>query len=323
MRDVSSENLINSTYPARKVFQRPTLAEIVQAHGNLTETNTYFYGSCPGCGGIDRFTVRKADAIINCRGCQPGGTNPKAFQKIIQNLPLGQRPLAKAKTTLKSISNPARSGPLPTNKAEYLFNRGQPIAGSPAQDYLASRGISLSTPNLRYLFNAIHGDFKQRLPALLVRFDHTISGELTAVQKIFFLIKEKQKRKRFTGSPKHCGVLVSGNQTNETIVVTEGLEDALSIAQVVQDKMNIAIWATGGDMGLKHFIPPQTARNILIAADNDQAGIAAAKSLGARVRDLRLFTKIVAPTKPGTDWNDLLISGDNHQIINKVNKINS
>ena len=321
MRDLSPQNLINSTYPVRKVLPRPTLNEIVEAHGNLTETNTYFYGSCPGCGGIDRFTVRKSDAIINCRGCQPGRANPKAFQKIIQNLPLGQRPLVSTQTARKSLNYPAGSGAPSIDKAKYLFNKGQPITATPAQDYLVSRGISLSTPSLRYLFNAIHGDFKQRLPALVVRFDHTISGELTAVQKIFFTIDDKQKRKRCTGSPKHCGALVSGSRTNDTIVVTEGLEDALSIAQVVQDKMNIAIWATGGDKGLQDFVPPQTARNILVAADNDQAGIVAAKSLASRVHNLGLFTKIVAPTQLGADWNDLLISGDNHQVFNKINKI--
>ena len=104
---------------------------------------------------------------------------------------------------------------------------------------------------------------------------------------------------------------MAGNLTDKTIIITEGVEDALSIMHVVK---NVAVWASGGGHNLENFvIPPQTAA-ILIAADADQIGLNAAQKLAQRIQNGGLKVRIIHPTKQQGDWNDLLIAGQNNLI---------
>ena len=61
---------------ARAVISKASQADIVAAHGNLTRKGTEYVGSCPSCGGTDRFWVTSKGSI-GCRGCNPSRDNRK------------------------------------------------------------------------------------------------------------------------------------------------------------------------------------------------------------------------------------------------------
>ena len=293
--------------------QKPkfTCSEIINLHQNLKPEGQYFVGPCPNCGGTDRFTVHKETGQFNCRNCKPGGKtieSRRAFQAIIEKF---VAPTTQSMPSSPSNQNhdliPNSGKPTAQERAQRLFNLGQPINGTYAQQWLAKqRAITVGSTKLRYHPAIYQKDLHGHYPCLLVQFDHCETGKLTAVQRIFFTLKEKKFQKRFTGSPKNGGALLMGNLNSKTIIVTEGVEDALSIMHVVN---NVAVWATGGEHNLRCFTIPRKTTAILIAADPNQAGIEAAQHLAHRAHAMKLKVRITHPLTHQGDWNDLLVSG--------------
>jgi DNA primase len=52
--------------------------------------------------------------------------------------------------------------------------------------------------------------------------------------------------------------------------------------------------------------PPPVGEVVIIAADHDEAGLAAAELTAARLEAEGRAVSIIHPLKPGTDFNDLL-----------------
>ena len=292
-----------------------TATEIADSLQNLSQEGGYFVGPCPVCGGTDRFSVHQQTAQIYCRNCKPGGKSSEerqAYHAIIKQITARARTIKPvlASQQAHQISRSAEFSP--QQRAQRLFNAGQPIKGTYAQQWLANqRHITIDSSKLRYHPAIYHKDLAGRYPCLLVRFDHCKTGELTAVQRIFFTLREKKHRKRFTGSPKNCGALLAGDLNHKTIILTEGVEDALSIIHVVN---KVAVWACGGELNLEHFVIPESASAILIAADSDQVGLRAAGKLAQRAQSTGRKVRIIQPTKHQGDWNDLLVSGQTETI---------
>jgi putative DNA primase/helicase len=94
-------------------------------------------------------------------------------------------------------------------------------------------------------------------------------------------------------------------------VIAEGIESVLSYMQLHGLP---AGWAALSAGGIKNLILPPEVRRIVIAADNDPAGIgwraavAAARRWALEGRSLR----IDMPPQPGTDWNDILRGEGRH-----------
>ena len=299
---------MNATSPNNRKF---TCNEIINLHQNLKPEGQYFVGPCPNCGGTDRFTVHKETGQFNCRICKPGGKTKesrRAFQAIIQKFAANTtQPMPPSPSNQKHDLMPNSLGFSSQQRAQRLFNVGQPINGTYAQQWLATqRAINVVSSKLRYHPAIYQNDLHGRYPCLLVRFDHCETGDLTAVQRIFFTLTEKKLRKRFTGSPKNSGALLMGSLNNKTIIVTEGVEDALSIMHVVN---NVAVWATGGEHNLSCFTIPKQTNAILIAADPNQAGLKAAQHLAHRAHAMGLKVRITNPLTHQGDWNDLLVTG--------------
>jgi DNA primase len=86
----------------------------------------------------------------------------------------------------------------------------------------------------------------------------------------------------------------------ETLVLAEGIETALTILEAT----SIPVWATLGTSGLRGIIVPQTVRTIVLAVDNDQAGIEAARDATARFIKEGRTVKQVLPPENCKDFND-------------------
>ena len=78
------------------------------------------------------------------------------------------------------------------------------------------------------------------------------------------------------------------------LAICEGIEDALS-AWIL---WNIQTWAVLGTSGMKRFVPPEDAREILILADRDDngAGQRAALELAVKLEEMKKAVRIRVPS---------------------------
>lgn len=89
------------------------------------------------------------------------------------------------------------------------------------------------------------------------------------------------------------------------LAVAEGVEDALS-AWIL---WGLPCWAVLGTSGLKGFIPPEDVQEVWILADRDEngAGQRAAVDLAQRLEDMKKAVRILVPSGPAKDINQLLM----------------
>lgn len=102
---------------------------------------------------------------------------------------------------------------------------------------------------------------------------------------------------------------IDKSSINETLgkklVIAEGIETALSIAQAT----SLPVWVALSASGMQNIIlpPSQMIEEVIIAADYDEAGIFAAERLACRLLGEGYKAKIVTPPYKGSDFNDLLL----------------
>jgi DNA primase len=89
---------------------------------------------------------------------------------------------------------------------------------------------------------------------------------------------------------------------SETLVLCEGIEDALTIQQAT----GLPCWATLGTAGLAAVLLPDTVRAVILATDNDTPGKAAAAKAAARFLNEKRQVKIAFPPASHKDFNQVL-----------------
>ena len=67
------------------------------------------------------------------------------------------------------------------------------------------------------------------------------------------------------------------------------------------------MWVAGSSTNLKTInLPRWKSLKLIIGADNDAAGIAAANHLQKRVADIEGYSAVVLPPLSGKDWNQYI-----------------
>ena len=105
----------------------------------------------------------------------------------------------------------------------------------------------------------------------------------------------------------HChkaGCAVRFGPDGRIIALAEGIETALSVSRASR----LTVWATLSTSGMKAVLlpPPPVGEVVIIAADHDEAGLAAAEVTAARLEAEGRAISVIYPPKPRTDFNDLL-----------------
>jgi putative DNA primase/helicase len=86
----------------------------------------------------------------------------------------------------------------------------------------------------------------------------------------------------------------------ETLAIAEGIETALA----VRCATGLPGWSTICADGMAQLIVPPEVRLVVICADHDPAGLAAARTLARRLLAEQRRVKILTPDTPGADWAD-------------------
>jgi putative DNA primase/helicase len=177
------------------------------------------------------------------------------------------------------------------------------------QTYLHSRGITLTSPILRFCESAPHR-LGARLPAMLAPVVNA-SGELTGVHMTYLRLDGGGKADLLKEFQRECRGLIHGgairladHNPDTALIVGEGLESTLSAMQI----FGLPGWSAVFAGGLKTVELPSAAHAIIIAADNDVSGAGQRNALAAYERWAAegRTVRIKAPPDAGDDFNDVL-----------------
>jgi putative DNA primase/helicase len=108
------------------------------------------------------------------------------------------------------------------------------------------------------------------------------------------------KPKKMFGPIKGAYVKLSPFDKAERLIVGEGIESTLSAMQIAE-LPGVATLSAAGMAAVQ--LPP--CREVIIAADNDEPGLKAAKKLASRLAHDHTV-RIAVPEFQGEDWNDVL-----------------
>ncbi len=202
--------------------------------------------------------------------------------------------------------------------AQRIVNESVPIEGTPAAVYLRSRGIALDLPHtLRFARLApprmegngvLAANGPGLLPALIAIVTDP-SGALAGLQRTYLTEDGRKAAVRATASDRKpkvkysLGNVVGGaiqlEPPSASMLVTEGLEDGLTLAQA----LGRSVWVAAGTSMMPQMAFAPVTRAIVIGADGDDAGEFAAAKAAAAFASAGLATRIMRPTRGYKDFN--------------------
>ena len=317
-----------------------SVVEVAQRHGaKLRREGRELIGACPRCGGDDRFAVWPAKNIWHCRGCGVGGDSIKLEQHLsgsrffdaVRTL-IGKGQAGRREPTPEEIAaRAAREAERRRAEAEEearnassvakILARLQPLAGTPGEAYLgAARKIDVDHWAIRQALEDVetlgwcervyfreegHELHGQRLGAIVAILTDPISGERTGgISRTYLHQGVKIGKARSLGGVGRLGIirLSPNNEVLSGLNLCEGLESALAAMAMGFCPM----WAVGSTSQLAGFPVLDGIGFLTAIADNDAAGLKAAREVCQRWANAGRRAVMKIPKRPGEDANDIL-----------------
>lgn len=217
----------------------------------------------------------------------------------------GKRPGNMARKHRKNLERePDPDAKARTEAALAIWRASQDIARSLAETYLRSRGVALSPlqglrfhPGLKHASGGVW-------PAMVALVVHGETGEALAVHRTFLARDGHGKApvdppKMMLG-PCRGGVVRLG-EPGDVLMVGEGIETCLAAMQATGKPA----WAALSTSGLRSLDLPRAIANVIVLADGDEPGEAAAQHCARRWQREGRSVRIARPPS-GMDFNDLL-----------------
>jgi putative DNA primase/helicase len=256
-------------------------------------------GPCPVCGGVDRFSINFKKQVWHCRGCGKGGdvislvqhAEGTTFAEAVASLAgeewrkLASAPRAPDRRRAEDDEGERRQH----QKARWLWGQIRPLVGSVAERYLReARGYGGPLPATLGFLEPARPEYHPSLIAAFAMPDEPEPGVLAAPKDIGSVLliglkpdgsgkADVDHPKKTIGSPAGLPIAVAPVNDLLGLAITEGLEDALSVAEAT----GLGVWAAGG----ASFMPklaaavPSYVECVTIFAHADQAGRKGARDL--------------------------------------------
>ena len=207
-------------------------------------------------------------------------------------------------TTISGTARPNDNAERSSLAARRIWDQSQAADGTQVQRYLRGRGITIPPPSSLNFHPALRHQSGNSFPGMVAAVEDR-RGKFLGILRTF-LCADGSSKASVEPQKMSLGTLGGGAvrlaaTLGEIVVLTEGIEDGLSIAQ----STGLAVWATLGTSGLRSVKLPETVREVIIAADNDEPGEKAARDAAQRFLAEGRRVKIARPSK-GKDFNDLL-----------------
>jgi putative DNA primase/helicase len=179
-----------------------------------------------------------------------------------------------------------------------------PASRTLVEIYVRSRGLVLpATPTLRFHPNLKHpsGEHWPAMVALVCDYD----GAPLAIHRTFLarngVGKASVDPQRMLLGPSRGGA-VRLAEPSKIIMVGEGIETCLAAMQAT----GLPAWAALSTSGLRALDLPKGVRDVIVLADGDDPGEAAARDCALRWKREGRRVRIARPPR-GMDFNDLLV----------------
>jgi len=243
--------------------------------------------------------------LVRCHA----GCNQQNVIAALQGLGLwsaGERyPVQLLRRPKRELSTEADSDAMSgTEAALAIWRASSPFEGTPLEAYLQSRGLNIPMPpSIRFHVGLRHpsGTVWPAMVALVTRgADHKPIG----IHRTFLARdgcgKAPLKPTKMMLGPCRGGAVRLG-QHNGLVLVGEGIETCLAVQQATCQPT----WAALSTSGLRNLDLPREAGNVIVLADGDDPGEAAAQDCAWRWKREGRRVRIARPPR-GMDFNDLL-----------------
>jgi DNA primase len=185
-----------------------------------------------------------------------------------------------------------------------LWQESRPVGGTPVATYLRSRGLDLpASPTLRFHAGLKHpsGGVWLAMVGLVTRGS---TGSPIAIHRSFLARNGDGKApvdpaKMMLGPCR--GGVVRLAEAGDVLMIGEGIETCLAVMQATGNPA----WAALSTSGLRALDLPRDVRDLIVLADGDEPGEAAAQDCARRWKREGRRVRIARPPM-GMDFNDLL-----------------
>jgi putative DNA primase/helicase len=281
-----------------------TYAELKAARRGATKVKVYI--TCPVCTpGRSRGGQRKKSMLTRDKGegligyhCHHGGIDGYVLERGE-----GRQSDYRATEERRDTSKEEREYALG------LWSEAAPIAGTPGEEWLRARGISIAdVPD--------HGGLRfhprcpanynghWRRPSVIARYTDALTGEPKGIRHRSI---EPGPYKAMTLGQRGCVVRLWPDHANNFLCVAEGAETALYAATqcVLLGRPLRPMWATGSADNMRVLPPLPDVRTLALIADNDASGMgqAAAEACAERWAKAGRDALVITRKQLG-DFND-------------------
>jgi putative DNA primase/helicase len=192
-----------------------------------------------------------------------------------------------------------------TQRALAIWQSSRQAQGTLVETYLASRGIHLPTSDALRSHSGLKHPSGVCLPAMVALVTKGIDGTPIGVHRTFLTQDGSGKapvdpQKMMLGPCR--GGVVRLAEPGDGLMVGEGIETCLAAMQASGE----AAWAALSTSGMRSLDLPDTLRNVILLADGDDPGEAAAQDCAWRWKGEGRRVRIARPPR-GMDFNDLLV----------------
>lgn len=265
---------------------------------------------CPACGGKDRwrFTDKDGDGLSICNQC--GCLNGAELAMHVTGMNFADM-AARVRELLPEAtfapSKPARDDEMCKGAMREVWARSTPIAGTMAEAYLLSRGLSPPWPiHLRFVdhLRATKAD-EGFLPAMIARVTGPF-GEGVNVHRTFLKDGARAYRAMMPGSvPTGSAIRLSERATH--MGIAEGIETALRASL----RFNVPVWAAIDADKMHQWEPPADVECVEIFGDHDRSFTGQAVSFGMARRLTNRKTPIKCIVRiPGIETQQAMVGKD-------------
>jgi putative DNA primase/helicase len=192
-----------------------------------------------------------------------------------------------------------------TEAALTIWRASQAVDGTPAETYLRSRGLELAAPPTLRFHPGLKHPSGGVWPAMVALVTQGETGSPIAIHRTFLARGGQGKApvdptKMMLGPCR--GGVVRLAEPGDVLMVGEGIETCLAAMQATGNPA----WAALSTSGLRSLDLPRDARDVIVLADGDEAGEAAARDCALRWKRQGRRVRIAHPPR-GSDFNDMLM----------------
>lgn len=252
------------------------------------------------------FTIFDGGNRFHCFGCGAGGDVLDFVQRLHG---VGLREAAAMLTgdempTVHVAPIPIDEGTDRVEEARAIWDAAQSIKGTLAETYLFNRAITMPLPDALRFALLPYGKRGPDHPCLVAAVSDC-GGAVVGIQRTY--LRPDGSGKADVAAPRLGLGKIAGGAVRLTppawsLILTEGVEDALSITQSIGK----AAWAALGTSNLGKVQLPFSTEEVIIGADNDEAGKAAAYAAARAFDERGCRTKVIFPAAGFKDFNSEL-----------------